>query len=75
MFLAGKNHAERRAEIHGGQRPGIAVVQEVCPVRNQLCAMKAHTPVDIYILVGQRLGFGQQQQPQVRHNVDLAMLG
>ena len=60
LFLAGKDHAKRGTEIDRGQRAGVAVVQEVCPVRNQLCAMKAHAPVDVYILVGQCLGFGQQ---------------
>ncbi len=65
LFLAGEDHAQRRAEIDRGQGAGVAVVEQVGPVGDHFGPVKAHAPVDLHIFVGQRLGLGQQQAAQI----------
>ena len=71
LLVGREDHGERRAVVGRGQAAGVAVGQDAVARRQQLGAVAADGPAHGAVLVGDRVGLGQQpfqQSPAPRRS-------
>ena len=64
LFGTGVDHTQRSAKVDRGERPRVAVVQQIGAVGDQVGPIKPHAPVDGHIFFGDGVCFVQQKPLQ-----------
>ena len=65
LLVRHANHPEGSTPIHGGERAGIAVVDDGIAALDQLSAIRRDALIDLNILIGEALRLSKHQVTQV----------